>query len=189
MEAEYRRLVLEWMPNGRPHDFRYEREPQLKAPKEVETHYLTETRIPEVPPNPYRPETRIDETGGIALDSRPSYPPSEYQLSKDESAREYDLELNALGTETELDSRMAELLSRMDQMELVPTVESADTTLGDPNDSEINAALRAPELYESYECPANDLELLMTEIDAILLKPEIKTDREVEKVENTERSL
>jgi hypothetical protein len=125
----------------------------------------------------------------MVRESRRDYSSSERKQSTEEPAREYELESNSLGTETELDSRMAELLSRMDQMELVPTVESAETTLRDPNDSEIDAALRAPELYESYEYPAEDLELLMTEIDALLLQLETKPDQEVENVENAERSL
>jgi len=61
--------------------------------------------------------------------------------------------------------------------------------LQDPTDIEIDAALKAPELHESNEYPAKDLELLMTEIDPILLEPETKVDQEVEKVENAERSL
>jgi hypothetical protein len=173
---------------GRPHDFRYEREQQVKPPKEVETHYAREERIPGVPPNPYRPETALGETGR-AHEIERGYLASERQERTENATKEYEVESNFLGTETELDSRMTELLSRMGQMELVPTVESAETTLRDPNDSEIDAALRAPELYEVYEYPAKDLKLLMTEIDAILVKPETKVDQQVESGENAERSL
>jgi hypothetical protein len=168
-------------PPEHPNRVRYSYLP-LKAPKEVETHYAREERIPEVP---YRPVIRVDETGRMARESRRNYTPSERKESTEELAREHEVESNSLGTETEFDSVISGLMSRMDEMKLVPTVESAESALQDPTDIEIDAALKAPELSEPNEYPAKDLELLMTEIDAILLQPETKTDQ----VENAERPL
>jgi hypothetical protein len=150
---------------------------------------LREERLPEVPPNPYRPGTVLGETGRVVHEGRRGYFANEHPERTKNPTREYEVESSPLGTETEFDSVMSEVLSKMDEMKLEPTVESAETTLHDPADSEIDAALRAPELFESYEYPAKDLELLMTEIDAILLKPETRTDQEVEKLENAERPL
>ena len=81
------------------------------------------------------------------------------------------------------------LISRMDEMKLEPTVESAEATLENPTDIEIDAALRAPELYESYEFPMKDIELLLAELDAIPFETKIEAEQELGKVENAERSL
>jgi hypothetical protein len=48
---------------------------------------------------------------------------------------------------------------------------------------------RAPELYESYELPVKDIELLLAELEASPLETQIEADQKVESVENAERSL
>jgi hypothetical protein len=80
-------------------------------------------------------------------------------------------------------------MSGMDEMKLEPTVESAKSTLKNPTDSEIDAALNAPELYESYEFPMKDIELLLAEFDAILPETQVEADQKLESVENAERPL
>ena len=94
-----------------------------------------------------------------------------------------------LGTEIELDSVISGLMSRMDEMKLEPTVESAEATLENPTDIEIDAALRAPELYESHEFPMKDVELLLAELDALPLETQVEADQKLESVENAERPL
>jgi hypothetical protein len=94
-----------------------------------------------------------------------------------------------LGTETEFDSVISGLISRMDEMKLELTVESAEATLENPTDIEIDAALRARELYESHESPMKDIELLLAELDALPLETQVKADQKLESVENAERPL
>jgi hypothetical protein len=160
----------------------------VKAPKEVETHYLRGERIPEVPPNPYRPGTGLGETGRVHEIGR-GYLANKHQERTENPTREYEVESSPLGTETDFDSVISRLMSGMDEMKLEPTVESAEATLENPTDSEIDAALRAPELYESYEFPMKDIELLLTELDAIPFETKIEAEQELGKVENAERSL
>ena len=150
---------------------------------------MREERIPEVPPSPYRPGTGLGETGRAIREGPRRYPANEHHDRADTPTREYEVELSTLGTETEFDSVISDLMSKIDEIKLEPTVESAEPTVKNPTDSEIDAALNAPELYQSYEFPIQDIELLLAELDAIRPEGKIEVNQELESVENAERPL
>jgi|GEM_PF-5475524 len=103
--------------------------------------------------------------------------------------RGYEIESSPLGTEIESETVISKLMPTMGEMKLEPTVESAEAIVHDPNDVEIDAALKAPELYESYEFPMKDMESLLSEIDALSLEPETKADRKLESMEDADGPL
>ena len=119
----------------------------------------------------------------------------EYSADRHESLPEnptgaYKIETNASGTETESGIVTSELLSKLEEVDgrLEPTVEYAEAMVGNPTESEIEAPIaRTPELYESYELPLKDIELLLAELDANPL--ETDADQKGESVENAERPL
>jgi hypothetical protein len=107
-------------------------------------------------------------------------------------AGEYKIEPNVSGTKTEADILKSELLSKLDEGDgrLEPTMEYAEATAENPTESGIEVAMTsAPELYESYELPVKDIELLLAELEASPLETQIEADQKVESVENAERSL
>jgi hypothetical protein len=120
------------------------------------------------------------------------YSASKHERPPENPTREYEIEPHVLGTETEADIVIPELLSKLEEMDgrLEPTVEYAEAILEKPTESEIEAPIaKPPELYESYELPVGDIELLLAELDAIPLENQIEAGQEPEKVDNAERSL
>jgi len=174
---------------GRTHDFKYEREPQLKAPKEIETHYLREKEIPEAPANPYRPGVNVDQIGKTVSEKIQKYLAD--QTERQSETTDYEVHSNMLGAETESDFVIPELPSAAiegmdDKLDL--TVEAVEPITENPVEDPIEPSLQSgPELYESGELPVRELELLLAELDATPL--ETKLDQKSEKVEDAERSL
>lgn len=152
---------------------------------------MREERIPEVPPNPYRLGASRHEAARVVSENIQDYA-DRHESPPENPTGEYKIEPNASGTETEADITISELLSKLEEVDgrLEPTVEYAEATVGNPAESGIEVAMTsAPELYESYELPMKDIELLLAELDAMPLENQIETGQRLESVENAERPL
>jgi hypothetical protein len=153
---------------------------------------LREERIPNAPPNPYRPEASRREVERMGRDNVQEYSADRHESPPENPTGVYKIETNASGTETETDIVTSELLSKLEEVDgrLEPTVEYAEAIVENPTQSENEAPTgRTPELYESYELPVKDIESLLNELDAMPLENQIETGQRLESVENAERPL
>ena len=146
------------------------------------------------PHNPYRPETSPEEIGGIVNDSLKRYFENEPELPLEKTKTDYEIERDALGTETESNVMMAEISPATATEEIESmfelTVGAAEPMLEHSTETKLEPTIeRGPELYESYELPVNDLELLLAELEGDPLETSIEVNQEVEKIEDAERPL
>ena len=104
-----------------------------------------------------------------------------------------EIEADALETETLPETWILELTAaaQTDEIESLfePTLEAAEPALEKTTENLLPTIENGPEIFESYELPVKDLELLLVELDAYPLETNIEVKQEAEKVENAERSI
>ena len=174
---------------GRQHDFKYEREPQPKPPKEVETHYLKEENTPDPPRIPFRPEVAPVQVGRIVNENLQKYFEKEPEQTAENDKTDYGIEADTL--DLGWDVIPNEFSTPIREMENIfeLTVEQPEPMLERSLEPSIEPSIEnGPELYKSYELPVNDLELLLAELDANPLETNLELNQ-AEKLENAERSV
>lgn len=148
----------------RNHDFKYEREPPIRPP-EVETSYVRDEKPSyerNAAPHPFPLKSKfIPNTVGDKVHTKVETSPEEVKNDAEVS----ELPLVEPGIETH------EMESAFDvTVEAEPSAFSGiapDIVVG-------------PELYEAYELPAKDLELLLAELDVNALQPEVQPEKKLE---------
>lgn len=171
----------------RTHDFKYEKESFAKLPKTETRYEVIERPTTESYRQPtfYRPEldqARMEKVVGRTIEK--------YLRNDSEQKRESQSQ-----TETHLDSESPPNLQKVGleanrlvetgpaTIEKAPEIDSTETpSLAEPLveiSQEANPVIdKVAELYESYELPAKDLELLLVELDANPL--EVPPERNIE---------
>jgi hypothetical protein len=144
----------------RQHDFKYEREPPIKPPR-VETSYVREEKTPLV---------RTAAPQSLRLESQfvPEITSEKLQTNHETSADEARITAEA-------EPQIAEpgLVTYVTESVFDVTVEAEPSAFSEiPPDIAVG-----PELYESYELPAKDLELLLAELDADPLQAEVQPEK------------
>jgi len=168
----------------RHHDFKYEKEPELKPPK-VETHYAIERPIESYRLPPYRPEfdqTSVEKIIGQTIER---YHHNDLELEElednDQTQRHTETEnpLNLQRMNVEANSSEEKGLGTSPEI----ASEAHPDMLAQPESllefsQEANAT--SPEPFESYELPIADLELLLIELDAnpLEVQPENRVEAE-----------
>jgi hypothetical protein len=153
----------------RTHDFRYEREPSAKPPK-IETRYeVIERPSTESYRQPtfYRPE--LDQA---ALEKSVGHAIERYLRNESEQKRESQYQAETrLDSETPPNLQEAGLEAKALKTGVVaieekaPEIDSTEPLV--EISQEANPVIgKGAELYDSYELPVNDLELLLVELDA-----------------------
>jgi len=170
----------------RTHDFRYEKEPSAKLPKTETRYEVIERPSTESYRQPtfYRPEpdqTLMEKAVGHAIEK--------YLRNDSEQKRE-----SQYHAETRLDSETPPDLHEVG-LEANRLVETGPTAIEEKApeidlteraeplveiSQEANLIDKGAELYDSYELPVNDLELLLVELDANAFEvlPEKKVEAE-----------
>jgi hypothetical protein len=145
---------------------------------------VREEKIPETSPNFYHSELAPEEVGRMVHENVQKYFENEPEQSAETTPVD-EIEPNAFGAETESAVLMPELPTTEDVESTLELFEGAELVLEKPTENEIEASIEnGPELYESYELPVKDLELLLVELDANPLETQIEVNQELEKNEN-----
>jgi hypothetical protein len=133
------------------------------------------------------------EVARIAHENVQEYLDKELEQSAESTRMDSEIEADALETETLPETWILELTAaaQTDEIESLfePTLEAAEPALEKTTENLLPTIENGPEIFESYELPVKDLELLLVELDAYPLETNIEVKQEAEKVENAERSI
>ena len=150
----------------RHHDFKYEKEPELKPPK-VETHYAIERPIESYRPPPYRPEldqTSVEKIIGQTIDRYHRNETEGEGLETDNETKhqtDTPAEIPEIKSAGEISQQTSEITPELD-LGISAQPESL-SEVGTGLDATID---NTPDPFESIELPIADLELLLIELDA-----------------------
>lgn len=151
----------------------------MKPPREIETHFVREENSPERYSDLYPPVTE-HEIDRAFYENLQKYLESKQEQPAEKTHVANEIEPKTLAEETE-SVELQEPLS----------TEPATHDLENPVEVRVEAEPAAfseippdmkvgPELYEAYDLPAKDLELLLFELDANPLQPEIPQEKKLE---------
>ena len=167
----------------RTHDFRYEKESSAKLPKTETRYEVIERPSTESYRQPtfYRPEpdqALMEKAAGQAVEK--------YLRNDSEQKRESQSQVETR-METPVDSQQIDTEAKALQTglaaieEKAPEIDSTEPLVEISQEaSPVNE--KVPELYESYEFPVNDLELLLVELDVNPLEVRLEKNVEAEPV-------